>query len=90
MERFGASLVIGSALVALAAGPVFAFHCPAMVKDCEATADAVAKRPGTDMAALSAARKGCEEALKLHKEGKHKEAMIKAGEAMVAISQALK
>jgi hypothetical protein len=90
MKRFGTRFVMGSALVALAAGPVFAFHCPAMVKECEATADVVAKRPGTDMAALETARKGCDEALKLHQAGKHKEAMIAAGEAITAISKALK
>jgi hypothetical protein len=90
MKRFGTSLVMGSALVALAAGPVFAFHCPAMIKECEATADAVAKRAGTDAAALEAARKGCDEAMKLHQAGKHKESMIKAGEALAAISKALK
>jgi hypothetical protein len=36
------------------------------------------------------ARKGCDEAMKLHEEGKHKESMIKAGETIAEISKALK
>jgi hypothetical protein len=49
----------------------------------QATADIVAQRPGTDKAAVEGARKGCDG------EGKHKESMIKAGEAIAAISKAL-
>jgi len=90
MKRVATALVLGSTFVVVAAGPVFAFHCPAMVKDCETTADIVAKRPGTDLAALAEARKGCQEAMKLHQAGKHKDAMIKAGEAIAAVSKTLK
>lgn len=68
----------------------FAYHCPALVKECQATADIVSKREGTDKAAVEKARKGCEEAMKLHQEGKHKESMIKAGDAIAEISKALK
>lgn len=81
---------MGTTLVALLATPVFAFHCPVLVKECQTTADIVAKRPGSDQAAVAEARKGCEEALKLHQEGKHKESMIRAGEALTAMSKALK
>ncbi len=90
MKRFGMSVLMGGALVALAAGPTFAFHCPVLVKECQATADIVAKRDGSDQAAVEKARKGCDEAMKLHQEGKHKESMVKVGEAIEYVSQALK
>jgi hypothetical protein len=79
----GATLLVGTA------GSALAFHCPALVKDCQATADIVAKRPGSDKAAVDKGRKGCDEAMKLHAEGKHKASMIRAGEAIAQISEAL-
>lgn len=84
-----AALIAGS-LAALAASPALAFYCPSLVKDCQATADAVAKRDGSDKEAVTKARQGCEEAMKLHQEGKHKDSMIRAGEAITAASRALK
>lgn len=79
------------AVVPLAAGtPAFAYHCPALVKECQATADIAAKRDGTDKDALAKARKGCDEAMKLHQEGKHKESMVKVGEAIADVSRTLK
>jgi hypothetical protein len=71
-------------------GQVLAYHCPALVKECQATADIVGKRDGSDTRAVEKARKGCDEAMKLHQEGKHKESMIRAGEAIAEISKALK
>jgi hypothetical protein len=53
-------------------------------------ADIVAKREGTDKAAVEAARKGCDEALKLHEQGNHKESMVKVGEAIAGVSRAPK
>ena len=90
MKRSWMSIGMGAALVALAAGPVLAYHCPALVKECQTTADIVAKRPGTDKAAVDKAREGCDEAMKLHQDGKHKESMIKAGDTIAALSKALK
>ena len=90
MKRLPVSILIGLALPALVAGPALAYHCPALVKECQATADIVAKRDGSDKAAAAKARKGCDEAMKLHQEGKHKEAMIRAGEAIAEVSKALK
>jgi len=78
MKRFAMSSVTGVALAILPASPALAYHCPALVKECQATADIVAKREGSDKAALEKARKGCDEALKLHQDGKHKESMIRA------------
>jgi hypothetical protein len=89
MKRLAISIAVSTALVVLAAGPSLAYHCPALVKECQTTADIVARHPGSDTAAVDEARKGCDEALTLHQDGKHKESMIKAGEAIAAISKAL-
>jgi hypothetical protein len=84
------SVLIGGTLVALGAGPAFAFRCPALVKECQTTADVVAKRDGSDAATVEKARKGCDEAMKLHEEKKHKESMVRAGKAFADVSKALK
>jgi len=89
MKRAGIVTLIGGMVIALLANPVLAFHCPVLIKECQTTADVIAKRPGTDQGAVTEARKGCDEAMKLHQEGKHKESMIKAGEAIAAMSKAL-
>jgi len=89
MKRTGMVTLMGGAFIALVAAPALAFHCPVLIKECQTTAGVVAKRPGTDQGAVAEARKGCDEAMKLHQEGKHKESMIKAGEAIAAMSKAL-
>jgi hypothetical protein len=89
MKRTGTVTLLGGTVIALLASPVLAFHCPVLIKECQTTADVVAKRPGTDQAAVAEARKGCDEALKLHQQGMHKASMIKAGEAIAAMSKAL-
>lgn len=90
MKRFATSISMSVALVTAVAGPALAYHCPALVKECQATADIVASRDGSDTAAVAKARTGCDEAMKLHQEGKHKEAQIRAGEAIAEVSKALK
>ena len=82
--------VVITAVLIVSGRPAFAYHCPALVKECQATADIVAKREGTDKEAVAKARKGCDEAMKLHQEGKHKESQVKAGEAIADVSRALK
>lgn len=72
------------------ADQALAYHCPALIKECQATADIVSHREGSDKAAVEKARKGCDEAMKLHQEGKHKESMTKAGETIAEVSKALK
>jgi len=62
MERSWIGIVMGGALVGLTASPVLAYHCPALIKECQTTADVVANRPGTDKAAVEKARQGCDEA----------------------------
>lgn len=78
------------ALSVTVASQALAYHCPALIKECQATADIVSKREGSDKAAVDKGRKACDEAMKLHQEGKHKESMIKAGEAIAEIGHALK
>ena len=89
MTRGVTMVLTGTMLVVAPVGSALAFHCPALVKECRATADIVAKRPGSDKAAVDKARKGCDEAMKLHAEGKHKASMVGAGEAIARISEAL-
>jgi hypothetical protein len=72
------------------AAPALAYRCPVLVKECRATADIVAAREGTDKAAVEEARKRCDEALRLHETGQHKESQIEAGEAIADVSRALK
>lgn len=90
MKRVTTSLFMGLALTTIWAGQALAYHCPALVKECQATADIVASREGSDKAAVAKARMGCDEAMTLHQAGKHKEAQIRVGEAIAEISKALK
>jgi hypothetical protein len=90
MNRFTSATVLGVGLTVMLTGPALAFHCPALIKECESTADIIAKRPGSDMTMVDKGRKGCEEAMNLHKAGKHKEAMIKVGQAIAEMSEGLK
>ena len=69
---------------------VFAYHCPKLVAECEALVGKLEKRQGTDTAKLAQAKAGCEEALQLHKAGKHKESVIKVGEAISTAGEAAK
>jgi hypothetical protein len=90
MKRRATILLMGVTLTIMMAGSALAFHCPALVKECKATADIVAKREGSDKAAVEKARTGCDEAMKLHAEGTHKESMVRVGEAIADVSRALK
>ena len=92
-SRTSVVLIVAAVTAAVVTGSgtlASAYHCPALVKECHATADIVAKRDGTDKDALAKARKGCDEAMKLHGEGQHKESMVKVGEAIADVSRALK
>jgi hypothetical protein len=90
MRRFPTSMALSVVLVTMVAGPALAFHCPALVKECQTTADIVASREGSDKAAVTKARMGCDEAMKLHQDGKHKEAQVRVGQAIADVSKALK
>lgn len=67
-----------------------AYHCPKLVAECGALVAKMEKRMDTNRMTAAGAKKGCEEALRLHKAGKHKEAIIKAGEAISLAGSAVK
>ncbi len=77
------SLVLGPA-----AAPARADHCPKLIKECRALVNKIAAKPGIDKAVLAKAEIGCEEAMELHRAGKHKASVIKAGEAISAAGAA--
>ncbi len=82
-----AGLVLG---IAALADPAQAWHCPVLVKECQALVAKTEKREGVDAGKLAQAKKGCEEALKLHEGGKHKASVVKAGEAIAMAGKAAK
>jgi hypothetical protein len=67
-----------------------AYHCPKLVAECQALVGKMEKRAGSDMAKVSEAKKGCEEAQKLHEQGDHKASVIKAGDSISLAGQAAK
>ena len=69
---------------------VFAYRCPKLVEECRALVTKLEKRQGVDKTTIGDAKEACEEALQLHKAGKHKESVIKAGEAIALAGHAVK
>ncbi|MFQ5658191.1 MAG: hypothetical protein ACE5G5_11660 [Candidatus Methylomirabilales bacterium] len=69
---------------------VLAYRCPKLVEECRALVTKLEKRRGVDQAKVAEAKEGCEEALRLHKAGQHKESVIKAGEAIAQAGHAVK
>jgi hypothetical protein len=89
MKRLATGVAFALALGAT--NQALAYHCPALIKECQATADIVSRLvDDSGKTAVEKARKGCDEAMKLHQQGKHKESMIEAGEAIAEVSKALK
>lgn len=84
------SAVAVAVILGLSASTAFAIHCPLLVKECEALVAKVEKSEGADKAMAADAKKGCAEAKKLHDGGKHKDAVIKAGEAISMAGKAQK
>jgi hypothetical protein len=83
--------IVGFVLILGLNAPVaIAYHCPKLVKECRALVAKMEKRKGGDQAKVAEAKAGCEEALRLHEAGKHKESVIKAGEAITAAGQSVK
>jgi uncharacterized membrane protein len=70
--------------------PAYAFHCPALVKECRTTVDKAASKAGTDQSMIAQARQDCDDAEALHKAGKHKESVQKAGEGITMAGKAVK
>lgn len=90
MKRQAVGILAFVCILGLNAPVVLAYHCPNLVRECEALVGKLEKRQGTDTAQLAQAKAGCEEALKLHQAGKHKEAVIKVGEAISAAGESAK
>lgn len=88
------TLVVGTLVTAFILGPttslVLAYHCPKLVKECQALVAKMQKRRDTDKTKVAAAERGCKEALRLHKSGKHKDSVIKAGEAITWAGESVK
>ncbi len=82
MKKFAMMVLVAASTVGLSASPVLAWYCPKLVEDCHTLVRSTEKRAGVDKGMLAEARKGCEEALRLHKTGKHKQSVVKAGEAI--------
>jgi hypothetical protein len=76
--------------VNMVSAPAYAFHCPILVKECLATVESIAKRPGSDQKMLAEAKQGCDDALKLHQAGNHKASVEKVGEAITMAGKAAK
>ncbi|MBW8005233.1 MAG: hypothetical protein FVQ06_05535 [candidate division NC10 bacterium] len=90
MKRRLAGILAFAFVLGLNAPVVLAYHCPKLVNECRALAGKMEKRKGGDMAKVAEAKAGCEEAWSLHQAGKHKESVIKAGEAISAAGQSVK
>jgi len=60
------------------------------VRECRAVVVKMEQRADTDKAIVAEAKKGCEEALKLHEAGDHKGSQSKVGEAIALTGKALK
>jgi len=84
------SAVAVAVVLGLSAPVAFAFHCPNLVKECRAVVAKMEQRADADKAMVAEAKKGCEEALKLHEAGNHKGAQTKVGEAIALTGKALK
>ena len=81
----GVAVIVGSS-----ASVAVAYHCPLLVKECRAVVAKMEQRADTDKAIVAEAKKGCEEAQKLHDAGDHKGGQTKAGEAISMTGKALK
>ncbi len=90
MKRLLVGILGFVVILGLNAPGVLAYHCPKLVAECQALVAKVEKREGTDKAKIAEAKAGCEEALKLHEAGKHKESVIEVGEAIQEAGEAAK
>jgi hypothetical protein len=92
MKKYLLGGLVGALVLAvnMVSAPAFAFHCPALVKECRTTADIAASKGGTDQNKIAKAREYCDEAEALHKAGKHKQAVEKAGEGITMAGKAVK
>lgn len=90
MKKHLLPILVSGLVFGLSATPALAFHCPKLVAECQAVAAKAEKRAGSDMSKVAEAKQGCDDALKLHEQGKHKESVIKAGESISLAGEAAK
>ena len=90
MKKQLLSALTAGLVLALGTTAALAFHCPKLVAECQAVVAKAQARTGTDMAKLAEAKQGCEDALKLHEQGKHRDSVIKAGESIALAGEATK
>lgn len=81
---------LGLVMLGFQAATVFAYHCPLLVKECNALVDKLEKNPSADQEQVAAAKQGCADALQLHNDGQHADAVIKAGEAITMAGKSVK
>lgn len=82
MQKLVVGALTGLFIVGLQVSSVLAFHCPALVKECEALVGKMENSPRADKAQVTKAKQGCADAKKLHDEGSHADSVIKVGEAI--------
>lgn len=89
MKQSAIAILAAAFLLALTA-PVQAAHCPALVKECRTLVEKLEKKGKSDAMTLAKAKQGCEDAQKLHESGKHKDSVIKAGQAITLAGESVK
>ncbi|MCZ6874232.1 MAG: hypothetical protein O7G88_12015 [bacterium] len=82
MRRLTVIALACALMLGLSAASALAYHCPLLVKECNALASKMEKKPNADKKLVAEAKQGCADALQLHSTGKHADAVIKAGEAI--------
>ncbi len=90
MKKYVLSVLASGLVLGLGTTSVMAYHCPKLVAECQALVGKMEKRAGSDMAKVAQAKKGCEEAQKLHEQGDHKGSVVKAGDSISLAGQAAK
>ena len=90
MKKYAMVLLVTTLIVGLNTVPVWAYHCPNLVKTCYALVAKLEKRADIDKQTLANAKQSCEQALRLHESGWHKESVIKVGEAISLAGASIK
>jgi hypothetical protein len=90
MKKYMLPVLVSGLVFVSGTTAVLAFHCPKLVAECQAVVAKAETRAGTDMSKLAEAKQGCADALTLHEQGKHRDAIIKAGESIALAGEATK
>jgi hypothetical protein len=90
MNKLIIGTLAGVFVLGLHVSSVLAYHCPLLVKECNALVAKMQKNPITDKKLVAQAKQGCADALRLHSAGKHADAVIKAGKAIAMAGKSAK